>query len=140
MPWDLNLYWNLCLDDFCGSVNSAVGPTIFSKTQKRMFLVLSKLTLRHPSMSLSLFRQPHGIGFSWAINCKLGALILLIGAICVVVGRQWIICYYTVERFIGCGALSLELLGFRGFSHVLWLIFSLVRGIGWKSTHLTFGI
>ena len=41
--------------------------------------------LRHPGVSLSLFGQPHGIGFSWEITCGLGALILLTGALCVVV-------------------------------------------------------
>ena len=62
--------------------------------------------------------QPHGIGSSREITCSLGASTSLTGALCVVVGRQWIICCYTVERLIGCGALSVKLLGFRGFPHV----------------------
>ena len=75
--------------------------------------------LRHPGVSLSLFGQPHGIKFSREITCGLGALISLTGALCVVaVGRQWIICCFTMERLIGCGVLSLELLGFRGFPHI----------------------
>ena len=70
-------------------------------------------------MSLSLFGQPHGIRFSREITCGLGALISLTSALYViVVGRPWIIFCYTVEMLIGCGALSLELLGFRGFPHV----------------------
>ena len=49
--------------------------------------------LRHPTMSLSLYGQSHGIEFSRVITCGVGALILLIGALCVVVmRRQWIIC------------------------------------------------
>ena len=41
--------------------------------------------LRHPGVSLSLFGQSHGIGFSREITCGLGALISLTGASCVVV-------------------------------------------------------
>ena len=64
--------------------------------------------LRHPNMSLFLFGQPHEIGFSQELTYDLRALIWLIGALCVaVMGRQWIICCYIVEMFIGCGALSL---------------------------------
>ena len=75
--------------------------------------------LRHPGVSLSLFGQPHGIGSSRVITCGLEALILLTGALCVVVVvRQWIICCYSVERLIGCGASSLGLLGFHGFPHI----------------------
>ena len=97
--------------------------------------------LRHPDVSLSLFGQSHGIGFLQAITCGLGALISLTSALCViVVMRQWIICYYTIERLISYRALSLELLGFYGFPHVRWQISSLVGGIGWGSTHLTFRI
>ena len=45
--------------------------------------------LRHSGLSLSLFGQLHGIGFSQGITCWLGALILLIGELCGgVVGRQ----------------------------------------------------
>ena len=41
--------------------------------------------LRHLGMSISLFEQPHGIGFSRAITCGLRVLILLTSALCVVV-------------------------------------------------------
>ena len=45
--------------------------------------------LRHPGVSLSLFGQPHGIGFSREITFGLGALTSLTGILCVVVvGRQ----------------------------------------------------
>ena len=43
-------------------------------------------------------------------------------------------------RPIICGVLSLELLGFRGFFQDQLQISFLVSGIGWGSTHLTFGI
>ena len=96
--------------------------------------------LRNPSVSLSLFGQPHGMGSSWVITCGLEALILLTGALYVVaVVRQWIICCYIVERLIGCGALSLEFLSFHGSPHVRCQIFFLAGGIGWESIHLTFG-
>ena len=36
--------------------------------------------LKHPGVSLSLFGQSHGIGFSRMIICRVGVLILLIGA------------------------------------------------------------
>ena len=42
--------------------------------------------------------------------------------------RQWIICCYIVEGFIGYGALSLGFLGFHEFPHVRCLIFFLVGG------------
>ena len=91
-------------------------------------------------MSLSLFGQPHRIGFSWEITCGLGDLTSLIGALCVVVvGKQWIICCYIVEKLISCGALSLEFLGFRGSPHVQCQIFYLFGGIGWGNIYLTFG-
>ena len=97
--------------------------------------------LRHPDMSLSLFGQLHGIRSSWEITCGLGALTLLIGALCViVVVRPWIICCYIVERLIGCDALSLGVLGFHGFPHVRCQTFYLVGGIGWGRMHPTFGI
>ena len=69
-------------------------------------------------MSLSLFEQLHEIGSSREITCGLGALTLLTSALCVAVVRQWIICCYIVEMLIGCGALSLGVLGFHGFPHV----------------------
>ena len=54
--------------------------------------------LRHLDVSLSLFGQPHGIKFSREITCRLGALISLTSALgVIVVERQWIICYYTIE-------------------------------------------
>ena len=44
---------------------------------------------RHLGVSLFLFGQLPGIGFSRVIICKVGVLILLTGASCVVVvGRQ----------------------------------------------------
>ena len=75
------------------------------------------------------------------IICKVGALILLTSALCViVVERQWIICYFIVKRLIDCGALLLDLLVFHR-SYQDWLqIFFFVGGIGWGSTRLTFGI
>ena len=97
--------------------------------------------LRHPSVSLSLFGQPHGIGFSQEVTCGLGALTSLSGVLCVVVvRRQWIICCYIVERLIGYGALSIELLGFHGSPHVRCQIFFLAGGISWGSILLIFGI
>ena len=69
-------------------------------------------------MSLSLFGQLHEIGSSREITCDLGALTSLTSALCVAVVRQWIICYYIVKMLIGCGALSLGVLGFREFPHV----------------------
>ena len=84
---------------------------------------------------------PASIGFSREITCGLGALTSLTSVLCVVVvGRQWNICCYIVERLIGCGALSLEFLGFHGSPRVRCQIFLLVGGIGWGSIHLTFGI
>ena len=65
----------------------------------------------------------------------------LIGVLCVVVvGNQWITCCYTVERLIGCGALSTEPMGFLGFPLVGCLIFFLAGGIGWEAfiSHLEF--
>ena len=29
--WNLNLYWNMCLDDFYKFVNNTVGPTFFQQ-------------------------------------------------------------------------------------------------------------
>ena len=82
-------------------------------------------------MYLSLFGQLYRIGSSWEITCGLGALTSLIGALCVVaMVRQWIICCYIVERLIGCGALSLGVLGFHGFPHGWCQTFYLVGGIG----------
>ena len=44
------------------------------------------------------------------------------------------------EGLIGCGALSLEFLGFHGSPHVQCQIFYLVGGIGSRSIHLTYEI
>ena len=97
--------------------------------------------LRHPSVSLFLFGQPHGIGFSREITCGLRALTLFTGVLCVVVvGRQWIICCYIVERLIGCGVFSLEFLGFHRSLHIRCQIFFLVGGISWGSICHTVGI
>ena len=45
-----------------------------------------------------------------------------------------------VGRLIVCRVLSLEILGFHGFSQDQLQISFLVGGIGWGSTYLTFGI
>ena len=47
---------------------------------------------------------------------------------------------HCVGRLIVYGVLSLELLGFHGFSQDRLKISFLVGGIGWGSTHLTIGI
>ena len=49
-------------------------------------------------------------------------------------------CCYIVGRLIVGGALSLVLLGVRGFSQNWLQISFLVVGIGWGSIHLAFGI
>ena len=86
--------------------------------------------LRHPVVSLSLFGQLCGIGFSQVIIWRVGVLTLLIGASCaIVVERQWVIFCYIVRRLIIYVVLSLELLGFRGFSQDWLQIFFLVGGI-----------
>jgi len=90
--------------------------------------------LRHPIVSLSLFGQLCEIGFSQVIIWRVGVLTLLIGASCVVaMERQWIIFCYIVRRLIVYGVLSLELLGFRGFSQDWLQIFILVGGIDWEA-------
>ena len=97
--------------------------------------------LRHLGVSLSLFGQLLGIRSSREISWDSGALISLTGALCVIAAvRQWIICCYIVERLIGCGVLSLGLLGFLRFPRVQCKIVCLVGGIGWGSILLTFGI
>ena len=74
----------------CFIISYMVFPPFFSHEK-----VFGRL--RHLDMSLSLFGQPHGIGFSREITCRLGVLISLTGALCViVVERPWIICYYIV--------------------------------------------
>ena len=66
-------------------------------------------------MFFSLFGPQYGIRFLRLIIYRVEALILLTGALCVgVMGRQWIICYFIVERLIGCGIWFLDLLGFHG--------------------------
>ena len=48
-------------------------------------------------------------------------------------GRRWIVYYYIVERFIGCGVWCLDLLGFLGSCQdQLWILCS-VGGIGLES-------
>ena len=89
-------------------------------------------------MSLSLFGQPHGIGFSQEVTCGLGALTSLSGVLCVVVvRRQWIICCYIVERLIGCGVLFFGFLGFHGSSHVQCQIF-LFSWWNWLGKHSSY--
>ena len=71
------------------------------------------------------------IKFSQVIICRVRVSILLTGALCVVVvRRRWTIFCYIVRRLIGYGALSLDLLGFRGFYDDQLQIFFLVGGIG----------
>ena len=66
---------------------------------------------------------------------------LLTGALCVVVmGRQWIICYFIAVRLIGCGVWFLDLLEFHGSCQDRLQILSLVGGIGLESIRLAFGI
>ena len=57
----------------------------------------------------------------------------------VVVGRQWIICYYIVVRLIGCGVWCLDLLGFLGFSWVLpkSIVDTLFGWWNWPGKHLS---
>ena len=132
--WDGSWRRTGILISVCFIISYMVLPSLFfhGKVFRR---------LRHPGVSLSLFGQSHGIKCSREITCRLGALISLTSALCViVVERQWIICYYTIERLIGCGALSLKLLGFRGFPHVRWQIFYLVGGTSGGSIQLAFGI
>ena len=67
--------------------------------------------------------------------------ILLTGVSCAAVtGRRWIICYYIVERLIGCGVWCLDLLGFLGSCQDRLRILYLVGGIGLESICLAFGI
>ena len=68
---------------------------------------------------------------------NLEGLILLTGALCVsVMGRQWIICYFIVERPISCGVWFLDLLGFHGSCQDQLQLLFLVGGIGLESTRL----
>ena len=82
-----------------------------------------------------------GIESFQVITRDLGALILWIGALCVIiVGRQWINYYFIVRRLIGCEVLFLHPLEFRGSYLEQFQIYFLARGIGWQSTRLTSGI
>ena len=93
--------------------------------------------LNHPGVSLSLFGQPHGIGFSWEITCVLGALILLTSALCVVV---------VDHLLLHCGKIyRLWSFVFSTFG-ISWVPSCSVTDFlfswwnGWGSIHLTFGI
>ena len=90
---------------------------------------------------LSLCGLQLGIRFLQATICEVKGLILLASALCVVVmGRRWIICYFVMERLIGCGVWFSDLLGFHGFCQGQLQILFLVGGIGLESTRLAFGI
>ena len=97
--------------------------------------------LRLLSVILSLFGLQLGIRFLRATICRVEALILLTGALCVIViGRQWIICYSILKKLISCGAWFLDLLGCHGSCQDRLQILFLVSGIGLESTLLAFGI
>ena len=92
-------------------------------------------------MFLSLFGLQFGIRFLQVTIYRVEGLILLTGALCVgVMGKRWIICYFSVERLIGCGVWFLDLLGFHGSCQDRLQILFLVGGIGLESTRLAFGI
>ena len=77
--------------------------------------------LRHLGVSLSLFGQLHRIGFSRAITCRIGALISLTGASCVVlVGER------VDHLLLHCGKThQLWSFVFRTFG-ILWVLSRLV--------------
>ena len=76
--------WRSCTLEVIHICRVCFGSVYFAKIKNFLFL--------------SLFGQPHGIGSLRQISWDLGALILLIGALCiVVVVGQWIICYYIVD-------------------------------------------
>ena len=54
--------------------------------------------------------------------------------------KWWIICYFIVEKLIGCGVWFLDLLRFHGSCQDWLQILFLVGGIGLESTRLAFGI
>ena len=92
--------------------------------------------LKHPGVSLSLFGQSHGIGFSRMIICEVRVLILLIGASCVVVvGRQWIICCYIVGRLIFL-LIKKKKKKNREKAHHLWSFVFSTFGISWVISRL----
>lgn len=88
---------------------------------------------------LFLFEPQFGIRFLQVMIWGIAVLLLLTGMLCVVVmERQWTI--YIDRRPISCGALLLNLLGFRGFYQEWCQIFSSIGGIDWGSTCQVFGI
>ena len=97
--------------------------------------------LRLLRTSLSLFGLQLRKRFLQGIFCGVEALILLIDALCaVVMGRQWIICFFIVEKLFNYGAWFLDILGsLRSCQVRLQRCFS-VGGIGLESTLLEFGI
>ena len=97
-----------------------------------------RLRLLHTS--LSLFGLQLGKRFLQGIFCGVEASILLIGALCAaVMGRRWIICFFTMEKLFSYEAWCLDLLGSLGFCQDRLQIRSSVGGIGWESTPLEFG-
>ena len=67
--------------------------------------------------------------------------ILSTGVSCaVVMGRQWIICYYIVVRLIGCGPWCLDFLGSLGSCQDRLRILYSVGGISLENICLVFGI
>ena len=105
-----------------GSLAALVAAPIFNNYST---IAQKKSELKEPhDRQSSTQRKRH------AIICKVGVLISLIDASCVVaVRRQWIICCYIVTRLIICGVLSLELTGFHGSSQDRSQISFLVGGI-----------
>ena len=66
---------------------------------------------------------------------------MLTGVSCAsVMGRRWIICYFTVVRLIGCEVWCLDLLGSLGSCQDRLRVLFLVGGIGLESIRLAFGI
>ena len=97
--------------------------------------------LRLLSMFPSLCGLLYGIGSLQVTIWGVEGWILLTGVSCaIVMGRRWIICYFIVVRFIGCGVWCLDLLGFLGSCQDRLRIFYLVGGIGLESICLAFGI
>ena len=101
--------------------------------------VFGRLRLR--GVFPSLCGLLNGIGSLQVIIWEVEGWILSTGVSCaVIMGRQWIICYYIVVRLIGCGVWCLDLLGFLGSCQDWLRILFLVGGIGLESICLAFGI
>ena len=84
--------------------------------------------LRLLSVFLSLFGPPFETRFLQVTICGVEGLILLTSALYVnVMGRQWIICYFIVEKLIGCGVQFLDLWDFMSLAKIdctysFWLV------------------